>query len=308
MKRYWVAAGTLLLSTSTIAWAQTDAKADPASGKDVVASEKEMTTDKSAWTDKSFFEPAADKMALASSEDKEVGFDDAKVQTASWQAKDADFSNVKAQTASVSDWSDKGAVSQAKFAAESWDEGKVQTASWSDEDEKVHTTSLDSWSTTTSDGKLQTASFDKPDQSESGMGGPLEETTGTTKSLDLTPRQATENYPPCSPGPGDDRCIQLYEPGVRAQLASWNQPTGGLADHSATAAMGGPYEPVDVEDDGKVELAAADTDPTLTDHSEYQGVGGPIESQSGYPPCSFPGPGDDRCIQLYESGVTGAGN
>ena len=33
-------------------------------------------------------------------------------------------------------------------------------------------------------------------------------------SAELTPRPATMNYPPCDPGPGDDRCIQLYEPGV----------------------------------------------------------------------------------------------
>ena len=40
--------------------------------------------------------------------------------------------------------------------------------------------------------------------------------------------------------------------------------------------------------------------------SGYQGMGGPI-AETGYPPCA-PGPGDDRCIQLYEPGVTGAGN
>ncbi len=74
-----------------------------------------------------------------------------------------------------------------------------------------------------------------------GMGGPYEEAYGSG-SVSLTPRPATENYPPCDPGPGDDNCIQLYEPGVRDQLASWNRPTGGLADGSATTAMGGPYE------------------------------------------------------------------
>src|SRR5690606_5080348 len=55
-----------------------------------------------------------------------------------------------------------------------------------------------------------------------------------------------QNYPACSPGPGDDRCIQLYEPGVRQQLAAWDQPTGGFASAGDTqTAMGGPYEPVD---------------------------------------------------------------
>jgi len=58
---------------------------------------------------------------------------------------------------------------------------------------------------------------------------------------------------------------------------------------------------LDVLDQAKLEsnarLAAAES---------YQGMGGPI-AETGYPPCA-PGPGDDRCIQLYEPGVTGAGN
>lgn len=163
------------------------------------------------------------------------------------------------------------------------------------------------------------------DDGTTGMGGPLEE-GGKVASADLTPRLAAMNYPPCDPGPGDDRCIQLYEPGVRAQLASWDRPTGGLLDHSATTAMGGPYEPVDGEEngsaalghsatiqaamngDGTIDTASGETAETELAHAEaHQGMGGPIESQSGYPPCD-PGPGDDRCIQLYEPGVTGAGN
>ncbi|HVQ07973.1 MAG TPA: hypothetical protein VMS43_06020 [Allosphingosinicella sp.] len=63
-------------------------------------------------------------------------------------------------------------------------------------------------------------------------------------AADMTPRPAAQNYPACRPGPGDDSCIQLYEPGVRVALASWTLPTGGLADGTATA-MGGPYEPVE---------------------------------------------------------------
>ena len=177
-----------------------------------------------------------------------------------------------------------------------------------------------------------------------------------TMTATLTPRPALENYPPCEPGPGDDNCIQLYEPGVRLALASWNRPTGGLADHSATTAMGGPYEPVETADGkpaaGEAELASvykpeqadgamggpyepveaeaeAEADKPaageaelasvykpegeaaaadeVVHHAAHQGVGGPVEAQSGYPPCE-PGPGDDRCIQLYERGVTGAGN
>jgi hypothetical protein len=44
-----------------------------------------------------------------------------------------------------------------------------------------------------------------PNSVGQGVGGPLEEVTTT---------RATTNYPPCRPGPGDDRCIQLYERGV----------------------------------------------------------------------------------------------
>ena len=185
----------------------------------------------------------------------------------------------------------------------------------------------------------------KSAKASTGMGGPFED--GLAGADDLTPRPAADNYPPCRPGPGDDRCIQLYEPGVRAELASWNRETGGLADGSAVTAMGGPYEPVEaswkdeahgladgkttamggpfepaeamadagglaMNGDGVLDGALGETsdpadDVVLAGHSEFAGVGGPIESQSGYPPCS-PGAGDDRCIQLYEPGVTGAGN
>jgi hypothetical protein len=43
------------------------------------------------------------------------------------------------------------------------------------------------------------------------VGGPYE--PAMTRSA-MTARAAAD-YPPCSPGPGDDRCIQLYERGVR---------------------------------------------------------------------------------------------
>jgi hypothetical protein len=58
-------------------------------------------------------------------------------------------------------------------------------------------------------------------------------------SADLAPHPATGNYPACRPGPGDDHCIQLYERGVQARLASWTQPTGGFAGASdSQVAMG----------------------------------------------------------------------
>lgn len=39
----------------------------------------------------------------------------------------------------------------------------------------------------------------------------------------------------------------------------------------------------------------------------FEGLGGPIEERTGYPPCT-PDPADDNCIQLYENGVSGLGN
>jgi len=152
---------------------------------------------------------------------------------------------------------------------------------------------------------------------------------------ETTPQPAAADYPPCSPGPGDDHCIQLYERGVRAQLAGWNRPTGGLAENSATTAagapyapadtslageiggagaaytgMGGPEEPIDtslaMNGDGSVDNAVGELAADEGAAATYTGVGGPLEEvdTSAYPPCR-PGPGDDHCIQLYERGVTG---
>jgi hypothetical protein len=65
---------------------------------------------------------------------------------------------------------------------------------------------------------------------------------------------AAAAYPPCRRGAGDDHCIQLYEPGVRAQLAGWNRSARG-----SDSAMGGPYEPVDTTLAG--EMGGSDTTP-----------------------------------------------
>ncbi len=124
----------------------------------------------------------------------------------------------------------------------------------------------------------QTASTGSPDfQTFSGMGGPYEEVYGSG-TVNLTPRPAQANYPPCDPGPGDDNCIQLYERGVRAQLASWNESTGGLADSGSATAMGGPFEPVN--DHG----ARTHSDISMTDPSASGETGiGPDWSNSTDP-------------------------
>ena len=60
---------------------------------------------------------------------------------------------------------------------------------------------------------------------------------------------AGNGYPPCSATVAD-RCIQLYEPGVatRTNLAL-NEQLGPDRTGVGLAAMGGPYEPVEVEED-----------------------------------------------------------
>jgi hypothetical protein len=75
---------------------------------------------------------------------------------------------------------------------------------------------------------------DAEQASLTGMGGPEEPVEMAATAAPAAP----VGYRPCRPGPGDDNCIQLYEPGVREALASWTPRTEAVA-------MGGPYEPVD---------------------------------------------------------------
>jgi len=101
---------------------------------------------------------------------------------------------------------------------------------------------------------------------DKGMGGPIEETP--------TAAPDAGTYPACRPGPGDDHCIQLYEPGVRAALASWTPRdvdttlAGEMGDGTPSAeatGVGGPYEPVEegadlaMNGDGLVDAATGET-------------------------------------------------
>jgi hypothetical protein len=63
----------------------------------------------------------------------------------------------------------------------------------------------------------EAANLATTDEPMNGVGGP----------------EVATSYPPCDPGPGDDNCIQLYERGVRADYAQWQQDRTG---------MGGPEE------------------------------------------------------------------
>lgn len=112
-----------------------------------------------------------------------------------------------------------------------------------------------------------------------------------------------DGYPPCS-ATMKDSCIQLYERGVATQAnLALNENMEG-----STMAVGGPYEPLA----STANTTAMGHEEAVMDHGSMSAthsgaMGGPIEERTGYPPCD-PGPGDDRCIQLYEPGVTGAGN
>ncbi|MDB5667136.1 MAG: hypothetical protein JWL74_86 [Alphaproteobacteria bacterium] len=145
----------------------------------------------------------------------------------------------------------------------------------------------------------------KPLVTADGQGGPYEPV-------------ASSAWPACDPGPGDDRCIQLYEPGVRGAFAQWSAGRENVA-------MGGPYEPVST--DKAMVGANPTTEPTglrvakagmAMDHGNmvgdlrtaeqmqsasvyakadttYAGVGGPLEEVRDYPRCRSRS--DDRCQQ-----------
>lgn len=340
MKRYYAAAAALLLGTSALAWAggdkpmvePVDTSADASTMKPV-----DTTVDKLAFpakSDATFEQDSKLELATLDKDLEKLAVAESDVKLASAES----WGHTK--LASADTWTD------AKVETASFDDAKVQTASF--DETKVET----AWADT----KVETAAVDK---TNTGMGGPLEgdsvaEPSNANPELDArgipvisdvayvpTGYNGTggavggpveggddESYPACT-RERTDNCIQLYERGVRQSLAS--APAGSLADDSKTAAVGGPYEPVESDStdlamngDGKVDAglgeisdlgvqsaaatdSAVTTDTAVLDHSEHQGVGGPVEAQSGYPPCS-PGPGDDRCIQLYERGVTGAGN
>jgi hypothetical protein len=375
MKRYFAAAGALLLSSSTVALAadvkmgsiDTQPAADAKASADLTAAgtgwNKPLSAAKSdfgiasdsklgtaglesdlakmaspetgakMWTasaDPKFqtgWSDSGGKLALATDAKSQTFWDDGGDKLAS---ADSGLKLVAAETGDkvAADTGPKlaSADTGTKFQVPSG-EARAQLAASGDFDAKLQTASGDP-------DKLQLALGDKND-SEVGMGGPLE--TASSDNV-LAPQPAAQNYPACDPGPGDDRCIQLYERGVRERLASWDRPTGGLLDEPSQTAMGGPFEPVSAKADATTDTAAAGSSwkPVYTEselaindaapktaapaestasdaddvgeHSTFTGVGGPVEAQSGYPPCSQAGPGEDRCIQLYEAGVSGAGN
>jgi hypothetical protein len=90
---------------------------------------------------------------------------------------------------------------------------------------------------------------------------------------------APQRYRPCRRGPGDDRCIQLYERGVRLAYARWLEGEDRFVEAE-------PVRRTMVVRRREVALPYA--------------VGGPVEHMSGYPECMH-STRDDRCIQAHEN-------
>ena len=235
MKTYYIAAAALLVGTSAMAWQPKDAWLDSKDGDKVATA---------AWDGAKMAK--ADGLTVAKTD-----FDTAK-------------SGVMAAT-----WDDLGRAQ----ADPGLDRDLGRRSRQGRRLKTVETVAVDP---TAGDPDLDLAEEPADDltvASEPAMGGPLEDaTTGDINmaAADLATRPAAQNYPPCRPGPGDDNCIQLYEPGVRTALASWNRPTGGLAGETQTA-MGGPYEPVDeataetaMNGDGDVDMAMGETEQSET--------------------------------------------
>lgn len=114
-----------------------------------------------------------------------------------------------------------------------------------------------------------------PLDAQPAVGGPYEEADAAA------PRPASQNYPACSPGPGDDNCIQLYEPGVREELASWTPATGGLAEPGEAMAAARTTESLNAESlamaSAQAEAVRADGTALASAETGAPAMGGPYE-------------------------------
>lgn len=119
---------------------------------------------------------------------------------------------------------------------------------------------------TPSTAEMSAAIDPKADELHGGMGGP-DEPVATAAAM---PVRTETSWPACAPGPGDDNCIQLYEPGVAESYAAWQ---GANVPGAEQTAMGGPEEPIE----------GADAVPAAA---------------TSYPVCRSRA--DDRCIQPGE--------
>ena len=152
-----------------------------------------------------------------------------------------------------------------------------------------------------------------------GMGGPFEEASlkGSAEAGDMSAKLA---------GGGKTGMADAGE-GAKFQNASMDAEGKNWAGHEGMEGMEGKLAGADMTAKGAVDsgkqmasgpvgtdsaAAAVDTAAVMKEPAAsgaatgdgkqtYAGMGGPEEAVDSYPPCR-PGPGDDRCIQLYEVG------
>jgi hypothetical protein len=268
MKKLPIAAAALLLSTSAYAMIPSGNPTDGTMQEDpyMVETTTAMTP---AYDEAPALQPAAvDTWTTYTPTDpalKPVTATSGDVKAAEWAKADAKF-----DAATETDWD---AAAKAKMDSAALDDSaKLQPATYetrfgSDDSAPAFQPASMESGFVTDDGATEAAEMSAADE------------TVKTASTDLTPRQAAGNYPACHPGPGDDRCIQLYEPGVRAELASWSQPTGGFADSSDTqVAMGGSTEELNqqalADSNRALQMASAAADTTA---GTEVAMGGPYE-------------------------------
>jgi hypothetical protein len=206
MKAYWMAAGALLLGTSAFAY---DAGKEMNS-KQVTKSEKSATTAQNQQMKKAVLDVLSDARVPQAQPASMVGSEPAK-----WRP------------ASAMTWDDpKDSMPMAGDTKADLDPEAG--------DPNLDLTVKPDMMPMTQDAVAGDDQVEAVSQYQ-GVGGPDE--TEAMPSVDSTPRAAAGNYPACHPGPGDDSCIQLYERGVRQQLSSWSQPTGGFAGEPVQTAM-----------------------------------------------------------------------
>ena len=142
-----------------------------------------------------------------------------------------------------------------------------------------------------------------------GMGGPVEDASGID-GADVNSKLAGADM-------GAKAGMDGMDGGAKFQTASMDmggKALSGKGDAGGKLAMTGKAgfgddahlaskQVSDRDSSQPIETAAVAKDPAASGAGKesYAGMGGPEEAAAGYPPCSR-GPGDDRCIQLYEVG------
>ena len=151
-----------------------------------------------------------------------------------------------------------------------------------------------------------TAKLDTMDHA--GMGGPLEEVAG--KSDADTGGKFAGGDMTGKTGMDDDGKSHAASMDIGGKSWTDEGAMGGKLAMTGKAGVEGDEQLAskqvsDGDSSQPVETATVAKDPAASAPGKeaYAGMGGPLEDVADYPACS-PGPGDDRCIQLYEVGAS----